>query len=219
MQVAVDGPASSGKSTISKILAAKFSLVYLDTGAMYRAAAYIKLKYALEGIPFHTFLQQTEFLFRGQNAPLLIKSPKTDEEDISAAIRTPEVTAATGPVASDGEVRRVLTAKQQEIAKGKDVIMDGRDIGTVVLPNADVKFFLVASPEVRAKRRADEWRAKGESVKYENVLKDILERDKMDTGRENAPLKKAHGAKEIDTSLLTIEEVVEIMSVCIRELL
>ncbi|MDR2400930.1 MAG: (d)CMP kinase [Deferribacteraceae bacterium] len=217
MQVAVDGPASSGKSTISKILASEFSLIYLDTGAMYRAGAYLKLKYKIIGEPFYELLRRTDFIFVGAGKPFVLKSPNR-REDVSAAIRTPEVTAATSDVAADGEVRRILTAKQQKIAEGADIIMDGRDIGTVVLPNADIKFFLIASSEERARRRTIEWRVQGKNVIYEDVLKDISERDKHDISRENAPLKKAPDAKEIDTTLLTIDEVVEIMRVCIREI-
>ncbi|MDR2104996.1 MAG: (d)CMP kinase [Deferribacteraceae bacterium] len=218
MQVAIDGPASSGKSTISKIAAERFSLAYIDTGAMYRAAAYIKLKYVVEGAAFYTLLQQTEFTFNPKNTPFLICAPQIGEVDISSAIRTLEVTKAVSYVASDAEVRRILTAKQQWAAKGRDVIMDGRDIGTVVLPNADLKFFLIAAAEVRAKRRCDEWIAQGKQVLYEDVLKDILARDTADIHRDAAPLKKAPDAREIDTSLLTIEEVVEIISVCISQL-
>jgi cytidylate kinase len=216
MQVAVDGPASSGKSTISKILADKFSLIYLDTGAMYRAAAYIHLKYGVTDALYER-LEKTEFIFGKNGRTLLLKSAGASE-DVTAAIRTPEVTAVTGAVSALGEVRRVLTAKQRKIAEGADVIMDGRDIGTVVLPDADLKFFLIASPEERAKRRTAEWKALGKTVIYEDVLKDITARDAQDAQRENAPLKKAADAKEIDTTLLTIDEVVEIISVCIREL-
>jgi cytidylate kinase len=217
MQVAVDGPASSGKSTISKILADKFSLIYLDTGAMYRAAAYMHLKYGVTDSALYKRLEETEFVFGKNGRTLLLKFADTSE-DVAAAIRTPEVTAATGPISALGEVRRILTAKQRNIAEGADVIMDGRDIGTVVLPDADLKFFLIASPEERAKRRTAEWKALGKTVIYEDVLKDIIVRDAQDAQRENAPLKKAADAKEIDTTLLTIDEVVEIISVCIIEL-
>jgi cytidylate kinase len=216
MQIAVDGPASSGKSTVSKLLAAKFSLIYLDTGAMYRSAAYIKLTHSLEGDALYSRLSQTEFIFGGQGF-LTLKFPDSSE-NVTAAIRTPEVTAATAGVSADARLRRILTDKQQEIAGRADIIMDGRDIGTVVLPDADLKFFLIASPEERARRRTAEWEVAGKTVSYEDVLKDIIRRDKTDTQRDSAPLKKAADAKEIDTTLLTIDEVVEIISVYIREL-
>jgi cytidylate kinase len=221
MQVAVDGPASSGKSTISKILAAEFSLIYLDTGAMYRSAAYLKLRCGVCGAALHSALTRAEFIFGDLGKSLILRCPCFENdagEDITSAIRTPEVTAVTGEVSADKEVRRILTEKQREIAQNADVILDGRDIGTVVLPNADIKFFLIASPEERAKRRTAEWQAQGKPVGYEDVLKDIMERDRADASRESAPLNKADDAKEIDTTLLTIDEVVEIMRVYIGKL-
>jgi cytidylate kinase len=216
MQVAVDGPASGGKSTVSKLLAAKFSFIYLDTGAMYRSAAYIKLTYNLEGDALYSRLRQTEFIF-GEHGSLILRLPN-GSEDVTAAIRSPEITAATAAVSADVRLRRILTDKQREIAGTADIIMDGRDIGTVVLPEADLKFFLTASPEERARRRTEEWQNAGKNVFYQDILEDILRRDKADTLRDSAPLKKADDAKEIDTTLLTIDEVVEIISVYIREL-
>jgi cytidylate kinase len=216
MQIAVDGPASGGKSTVSKLLAAKFSFIYLDTGAMYRSAAYIKLTRSLEGEALYSRLRQTEFIFGGHGS-LILSSPD-GSEDVTIAIRTPEITAATAAVSADARLRRILTDKQREIAGTADIIMDGRDIGTVVLPDADLKFFLTASPEERARRRTEEWKNAGGNVSYQEILEDILRRDKADTIRDSAPLKKADDAKEIDTTLLTIDKVVEIISVYIREL-
>lgn len=221
MQVAIDGPASSGKSTISKILASKYSLTYLDTGAMYRAAAWLKLNHALTDEVFLEVLADTVFEFRenGKNLTLrYLYNGRPYVVDVTEQIRTPVVTACVGNVSADERVRKILTRRQQQIAGDTDVIMDGRDIGTVVLPNAELKFFLTASLEERAKRRTDEWCQKGVAVCYENVCSDLAQRDKKDSERQAAPLKKADDAVIIDTTCLTINEVTAIIGAAILKI-
>lgn len=211
--VAVDGPAGSGKSTIAKILAKKYGLTYLDTGAMYRMATlYIlrkgKASSDRESIvsllgEMHLDIQGDRFILNG--------------EDVSETIRTPEVAANVSAVSAVKEVREKLVQLQREISLGKKVILDGRDIGTVVFPNADLKVFLVASPEERAKRRLKEFEAKNIPTDYEEVLAAIKERDHIDSTRAESPLKKAEDAVEIDTSFMTKDEVVEAISLLIDE--
>jgi cytidylate kinase len=211
--VAVDGPAGSGKSTISKVVADKFNLTYLDTGAMYRMIAYKSLK---DGIDLDNTEEVVKLL---ENVNLDMKDGKffVDGEDVSSEIRTPEVTAIVSKVAAIKEVREKLVDLQRKISHGKNVILDGRDIGTVVFPNADLKIFLVASPEERAKRRVLDFKNKGIEEKYEDVLSEIIRRDEFDSNRKESPLKKAEDAIEIDTSFMNIGEVVEAISKLIED--
>ena len=205
--VAVDGPAGSGKSTISKKIANKLNLTYLDTGAMYRMITYYVIKNnvdienqnKLEGILDGLKLDIREDRFFLNN------------EDISEEIRGVEVTNNVSKVAAVKIVREKLVDLQRSISRGKKVILDGRDIGTVVFPNADIKIFLVASPSERAKRRLKDFQNKGIEHSYEEVLDEIIKRDKMDSERQESPLKKADDAVEIDTSRMTIEEVSSII--------
>ncbi|QAR34310.1 (d)CMP kinase [Geovibrio thiophilus] len=212
-QVAVDGPAGSGKSSVSKLIAKKYGFTYLDTGAMYRACAHIKTAFADDDASFIKILENTDMRFEpapmGQRMFINIDGNETEITDI---IRTPEITAMVGEVSAMRDVRRLMTAKQKDLAKRSEVIMEGRDIGTVVLPDADVKFFFTASPTERARRRQAEWQAKGLEVPLEQLENDILKRDEMDSGRKEAPLKKAEDAVELDTTGLTIDEVISIMS-------
>ncbi len=204
IQIAIDGPAGSGKSTVAKIIAKKMNIVYLDTGAMYRAVTYNALKakinleddLALRKIVDHICIdfEQEKVLIDHQNC--------TDE------IRTPEVTNHVSIVARNAYVRSQMVIRQREIAKGKSVVMDGRDIGTCVLPQADFKFFLIASAEERAKRRLADFEAKGHKMSLEKMITEIECRDKIDSEREVAPLKMATDAIKIDTTALNIEQVV-----------
>ncbi len=221
MQVAIDGPASSGKSTISKIIASKYSLTYIDTGAMYRAAAWLRYHYGVTGDELIDILKNAQFELKDNGTVIILnyKINGTDHrEDITQAIRTPEVTALVGEVSADKAVRSILTVKQREIASGQDVIMDGRDIGTVVLPDADLKFFMTATAEARAKRRTEEWTKKGHKVDYETVLADIIKRDELDASRDTAPLKKAKNAILLDTTHLTIDEVTAIIGAAVMKI-
>ncbi len=210
--VALDGPAGSGKSSISKMVADRLGFVHIDTGAMYRAVTLEALRrnIDLEKEEDYTFLDQTTILYQDNTIYL-------NGENVSDAIRSKEVTAAVSTACKFKTVRDRMVDYQRKSASTGKILMDGRDIGTVVLPNADVKIFLTASPEVRAKRRYDELVAKGQEVLYEDVLNDILIRDKKDSSREIAPLKKADDAILLDSSNLSKEEVCDAIATIINE--
>lgn len=211
--VTVDGPAGSGKSTIAKIIAKKYGFTYLDTGAMYRMIALYALENSIDlqdSKAIETMLKNTKLDIVGNQFFL-------NEKDVSDEIRTPRVSAIVSPVSAIKEVRVKLVDLQREISKGKSVILDGRDIGTVVFPSGDVKIYLVASPEERAKRRLKEYEEKGVEADYESVLASIKERDFIDSTRKESPLKKAEDAHEIDSSTMSIDEVVEVISKYIDE--
>lgn len=211
--VTVDGPAGSGKSTIAKIIAKKYGFTYLDTGAMYRMIALYALENSIDlqdSKAIETMLKNTKLDIVGNQFFL-------NGKDVSDEIRTPRVSAIVSPVSAIKEVRVKLVDLQREISKGKSVILDGRDIGTVVFPSGDVKIYLVASPEERAKRRFKEYEEKGVEADYESVLASIKERDFIDSTRKESPLKKAEDAHEIDSSTMSIDEVVEVISKYIDE--
>ena len=211
--VTVDGPAGSGKSTIAKIIAKKYRFTYLDTGAMYRMIAL----YALENSISLDDTEAVEDMLKNTKLDIIGNQFFLNGKDVSEEIRTPRVSAIVSPVSAIKEVRVKLVDLQREISKGKSVILDGRDIGTVVFPNGDVKIFLVASPEERAKRRLKEYEEKGIEADYESVLASIKERDYLDSTRKESPLKKAEDAHEIDSSTMSIDEVVEAISKYIDE--
>lgn len=211
--VTVDGPAGSGKSTIAKIIAKKYGFTYLDTGAMYRMIAL----YALENSISLDDTEAVEDMLKNTKLDIIGNQFFLNGKDVSEEIRTPRVSAIVSPVSAIKEVRVKLVDLQREISKGKSVILDGRDIGTVVFPNGDVKIFLVASPEERAKRRLKEYEEKGIEADYESVLASIKERDYLDSTRKESPLKKAEDAHEIDSSTMSIDEVVETISKYIDE--
>lgn len=211
--VTVDGPAGSGKSTIAKIIAKKYGFTYLDTGAMYRMIAL----YALENSISLDDTEAVEDMLKNTKLDIIGNQFFLNGKDVSEEIRTPRVSAIVSPVSAIKEVRVKLVDLQREISKGKSVILDGRDIGTVVFPNGDVKIFLVASPEERAKRRLKEYEDKGVEADYESVLASIKERDYLDSTRKESPLKKAEDAHEIDSSTMSIDEVVEAISKYIDE--
>lgn len=211
--VTVDGPAGSGKSTIAKIIAKKYGFTYLDTGAMYRMIAL----YALENSISLDDTEAVEDMLKNAKLDIIGNQFFLNGKDVSEEIRTPRVSAIVSPVSAIKEVRVKLVDLQREISKGKSVILDGRDIGTVVFPNGDVKIFLVASPEERAKRRLKEYEEKGVEADYESVLASIKERDYLDSTRKESPLKKAEDAHEIDSSTMSIDEVVEAISKYIDE--
>ena len=211
--VTVDGPAGSGKSTIAKIIAKKYGFTYLDTGAMYRMIALYALENSIDlqdSKAIETMLKNTKLDIVGNQFFL-------NGKDVSDEIRTPRVSAIVSPVSAIKEVRVKLVDLQREISKGKSVILDGRDIGTVVFPSGDVKIYLVASPEERAKRRLKQYEEKGVEADYESVLASIKERDYIDSTRKESPLKKAEDAHEIDSSTMSIDEVVEVISKYIDE--
>ncbi|TDP02865.1 (d)CMP kinase [Flavobacterium sp. 245] len=209
--IAIDGFSSTGKSTLAKQLAKELEYVYVDTGAMYRAVAYFAMqnqlitidsfdkKELIEALPNI----QLEFKF---NADLGFAEMYLNGENVEKQIRTIEVSNFVSKVAEVSEVRSKLVEQQQEMGKNKAIVMDGRDIGTVVFPNAELKIFMTASAETRAQRRFDELQQKGDDVTYEEVLKNVVDRDYIDTHRDDSPLVIADDAIEIDNSYLNKEE-------------
>ncbi|MEC9492576.1 (d)CMP kinase [Flexistipes sp.] len=215
MRIAIDGPAGSGKSTISKILAKKLGLIYIDTGAMYRACAYISLEFHVNGDALEELVRDTEIDFlQNDDTQRVILLLQESEYDVTEAVRTPEVSAKVSEVAADKKIREILTKKQKKLASRKNVIMDGRDIGTVVIPDAEVKIFLNASVDERSHRRYAELKEKYPEISFDEVKDDLVKRDETDTKRQTAPLLKAEDAVEVDTTGLTVDEVVqEIMKI------
>ena len=209
--IAIDGFSSTGKSTLAKQLAQKLGYIYVDTGAMYRAVAYFAMQNQLISIDFFNKVDLVnqlknivlEFKF---NSELGFAEMYLNGTNVEKAIRTIEVSGYVSKVAEVSEVRSKLVEQQQEMGKNKGIVMDGRDIGTVVFPDAELKIFMTASAVTRAQRRFDELVQKGDSVSYEEVLKNVEERDYIDTHREDSPLVMAKDAVEIDNSHLTREE-------------
>lgn len=216
LNIAIDGPAGAGKSTVAKLLAKQLNIIYLDTGAMYRAIA---LKAIEQGVDvsdtdaLSVLLEDTDIdiSYVDEQQHVLL-----DGRDVTDIIRTPEVSDGASKVAVIPAVRLKLVELQRRIARMHDVVMDGRDIGTFVLPNADVKFYLTASIEERARRRLEEMRARGYEHSLDDVKDDIKARDKNDSEREFAPLRKADDAILIDSTDKTVDEVVEEMLSFIR---
>lgn len=207
INIAIDGPGAAGKSTIAKCLAKKLNYVHLDTGAMYRSTAY-------KALQNHISLEDEEAVCKMlENTKIQLATDGSiflDGEDVSDKIRTNEISLAASLVSKLAKVRRMLVERQQEMAKEKGFIMDGRDIGTVVLKDAEVKIYMTATPMARAKRRYDQNIAKNiPTGSIEEIAREIAERDLQDMTRENSPLKKADDAVEIDTSDMSIEEVTE----------
>ncbi len=212
ISIAIDGPAGAGKSSIARAIAKKLRIHYVDTGAMYRAVA---LKALRNGVSLDdeeaiaSFLLQTtiDVAYGANQAQRLI----LDGEDVTDAIRDNDVAAASSDVARHASIREALVALQRDLAERCDVVMDGRDIGTVVLPTATLKVFLTASPEVRALRRLRQLRSRGqlEGRSFDTVLREIVERDAQDTQREHSPLTKADDSVLLDTSDLKPDEVVD----------
>lgn len=209
LKIAIDGPASSGKSTIAKILADAYQLVYVDTGAMYRTLAYLALK---NDIPVDDenrlleILKQVEITFEKIETGQLVFA---NDENVTDAIRQHDVTNNVSVVSSFAKVREELVLRQQKIANNVGVVMDGRDIGTVVLPDADIKIFLVASVEERAERRYLENQEKGIDSDFDRLKQEIIDRDEYDSNRKVSPLKQAEDATRLDTTSLSIPEVVD----------
>ena len=214
-QIAIDGPAGAGKSTIARKLAGKLGFIYVDTGAMYRAMAYYLLKQGVNGDDE----EQVGRLCEGADITICYENGEQvvllNGENVNGVIRTEEVGNMASKSSKNPKVRQRLTKLQKELAQVSDVVMDGRDIGTCVLPGADVKIYLTASVEVRAKRRYEELLGKGIREDIETIAKDITARDEQDMTRKIAPLKKAEDAVLVDSSDLTIDEVVtRIMEFC-----
>ena len=208
MNVAIDGPAGAGKSTIAKAVAAKKGYVYVDTGAMYRAMALYFIRAGISADDEKAISESVDDIVVSIKYEDGAQHVILNDEDVTGLIRTEVVGNMASATSVYSAVRTKLVALQQELAKTTDVIMDGRDIGTVVLPNADVKVFLTASVECRAKRRFDELKAKGAEADFDQIAKDIEERDYRDSHREISPLKQADDAVLVDSSDMTIDEVV-----------
>jgi len=211
-RIAIDGPAGSGKTTVARLVAQRLGISYLDTGAMYRIVGlHLSRKGAnVKSSSLKDYLTDLRIEYTDGN--FYVNGTPVGEE-----IRTPEAGMYASLYAAHPDVREFLTRIQKEICKERNIVAEGRDIGTVVIPDAEVKIFLVASPEVRAKRRYFELIAKGYKVQYEDVLREIIERDQNDSKRDIAPLSKAVDAVEIDTSDLSIEEVVDMIIKLVRE--
>lgn len=220
ISVAIDGPAGAGKSTISKAVAKSLGFVYIDTGAMYRAVALFALD---NGIDIKN--EQKELIDRLDEIKIEIKYSDEGQiivlngKDVSKTIREERVSVAASDVAVIGEVRKKLVKLQQEMAKTDNVIMDGRDICTYVLPNAQVKIFLTASVSTRAKRRYKELIEKGVECDFEKILEDIKYRDENDSTREESPLKQAPDATLLDTSDYTFDESVKMVKTLIEKVM
>ena len=205
--VAIDGPAGAGKSTIAKLLAKRIGADYIDTGAMYRAVA---LKLIRTGTDYRDG-EALQAMLDAMDVDFSEGRTLLDGEDVSGLIRTPEISALASPSSGVPAVRYKLTALQQAMGERKSIVMDGRDIGTVVFPGADYKFYLTASADERARRRTEEMRAKGEAADFETIRADIIQRDYQDSHREFRPLRKAEDAVEIDSTGMSIETVVDTM--------
>ena len=218
ISIAIDGPAGAGKSTIARRLAKELGFYYVDTGAIYRTVAYF---FDLWGVSPKDIDGITRYIDE-----LTIGIEYDDEGvqhmimngmDVTGDIRTPEISQKASLISAHAVVRDVLLDMQRNMAEEYDVVMDGRDIGSVVLPKATVKIFLTASPEVRAKRRYQELLEKGQKASYEQVLKDVQQRDYQDTHREVAPLKMTRDSVKLDTSDMTIDQVIAAMKKIIGE--
>ena len=207
MIIAIDGPAGSGKSTIAKLVAKDMGLVYLDTGAMYRLVTLKALNEGILGNDRLNELEKIKKLLDNLNIDIRENGFYLDDVDVSEEIRKPVVSENVSDVAAIREVREKMVDLQRKFSESKNVILDGRDIGTVVFPNADLKIFLVADAKERAKRRYRELIEKGENVEIEEIYENILKRDKIDSTRKESPLKKAKDAVEVDTTSKSIEEV------------
>jgi len=213
--IAVDGHSSTGKSTLAKQIAKALNYIYIDTGAMYRAVTYFALQNGLiddkhfDKEQLISLLNQIDIRFK-YNAELGFAEVYLNGENIEKYIREMQVSNFVSPIATIPEVRAKLVAQQQAIGKDKGgVVMDGRDIGSVVFPNAELKIFMTASPKVRAQRRYDEMIAKGQKVQFDDVLQNVMKRDKIDSSRSTSPLIKTEDAIEIDNSNMTREEQFE----------
>lgn len=207
--IAIDGPAGAGKSTIAKIVAKELGFIYVDTGAMYRTLALACLREGIDQADEENVVKKCKEVEVSLGYENGTQKVFLNGEDVSEDIRKEEVGNMTSAIAVYPEVREILVALQKDFASKNNVVMDGRDIGTVVLPNADLKVYLTASVETRAKRRYDELVEKGIDCDLKEIEKDIADRDYRDMNREVSPLKQADDAKLVDSSDMSIEEVVE----------
>jgi cytidylate kinase len=214
--VAIDGPSGAGKSTITKLLCERLGYLHLDTGAMYRAVALAVQRAGVSADDEQSLAdvcRSIDIAFVRSDGCCRVM---LDGEDVSAAIRTPEISLLTSKVSARKVVRDVMAGLQRALGRDGGVVLEGRDIGTVVFPDADVKFFLSASAEERGRRRYLELKARGEDVDLQRTIDEVAQRDEQDARREHAPLKRADDAIEIDSTRLTIQEVVAVMEEAIK---
>ncbi|MCI8526157.1 MAG: (d)CMP kinase [Oscillospiraceae bacterium] len=216
--IAIDGPAGAGKSTLARRTAAALGFRYVDTGAIYRTVGYHMDFYGIgprdtDGVTRLIGDVNIEITYDGAGAQHMILNGR----DVSGDIRTPEMSAIASAISAQRVVREYLLEMQRDLARRYDVVMDGRDIGTVVLPGADVKIFLTAAPEIRARRRYEELLAKGQKAVYEQVLADLQKRDAQDAGRKIAPLRQAKDAVLLDTSGLDLDQAAAAIAGIVRE--
>lgn len=214
INIAIDGPAGAGKSTIAKMVSAQLGYIYVDTGALYRAVALYLTEKNIADEDIADSLKNADVSLKFVDGKQCVY---LDGRDVSGLIRTPEISMEASRTSAIPEVREYLFETQKKIARENNVIMDGRDIGTVVLPDADVKIFLTASAEERAKRRFRELSEKPGCPPYEEILKDIIERDYNDMNRKTSPLKQAEDAVLVDTTKLDLEESASEITRIIRE--
>ncbi len=217
MQIAIDGPSGAGKSTIAKQLAAQFGFIYVDTGALYRAIGYHAFTTGVDPKQEDAVCSllkglQIELCYRDGVQLVLV-----NKKDVSGFIRSEQASMAASDVSRYPMVRNFLLDLQRNIANSNDVIMDGRDIGTVILPDADLKVFLTADAAERARRRVEQLKEKGDIVQFDDVYRDVLARDAQDSGRETAPLKAADDAVTVDSTAYSLEETIEIIANLIKE--
>ncbi len=212
LRIAIDGPAGAGKSTVARQVAQKLGYLYVDTGAMYRAVTWLVLEKGLDRTDGKTIAKAAKDshirLIPGDDSSDGKVQVFIDGQDITNKIRTPQVTELVSPLSSLPAIRRLLVEQQRELSKSGGIVLDGRDIGTVVIPDADVKVFLTASAEVRAKRRKRELHEQGIDVDYDALLADINARDRRDETRADSPLKQAEDAVVIISDNMTIDDVV-----------
>lgn len=214
INIAIDGPAGAGKSTIAKMVSAEMGYIYVDTGAMYRAVALYLTENDIPDEEAEKHMEEVEVSLKFADGTQRVY---LGDRDVSDLIRTPEISMAASRTSAIPAVRARLFDLQQKLARENNIIMDGRDIGTVVLPNADVKIFLTASAEERANRRFKELAEKPDCPTYEEILKDIIQRDYNDMNRETAPLKQAEDAVLVDTTELTLEQSAARIAEIIKE--
>lgn len=215
--IAIDGPSGAGKSTLSKVLARRTGYTNIDTGAMYRSVALLAYREQIDLDDEQALGQlcerlSIEFIREQEQERVFVNG-----EDVSQQIRTPEVSLLTSKVAAQPVVREAMVRLQRQMGEQGGVVLEGRDIGTVVFPNADVKFFLSATAEERGRRRYEELRAKGIDVDLQQTIAEVEERDAADSAREHAPLKRAEDAIDIDSTRMSIEEVLDLMLQVIAE--
>lgn len=214
INIAIDGPAGAGKSTIAKMVSAEMGYIYVDMGAMYRAVALYLTENNIPDEEAEKHMEEVEVSLKFADGTQRVY---LGDRDVSDLIRTPEISMAASRTSAIPAVRARLFDLQQKLARENNIIMDGRDIGTVVLPNADVKIFLTASAEERANRRFKELAEKPDCPTYEEILKDIIQRDYNDMNRETAPLKQAEDAVLVDTTELTLEQSAARIAEIIKE--